>query len=127
MNALLLNFAHPLTPDQVIRATELLGGEPEICDVPTQVDRMQPLADEALRLVEGAGLSAAAWQTRPIVVNPPSLAPVALALLAEIHGRCGYFPPILHIRPVPGALPPRYELAEIVNLNEMRERARMRR
>ncbi len=53
--------------------------------------------------------------------------PLALALIAELHGRCGYFPPILNIRPAPGALPPSYDVAEIVNLQALRDTARGRR
>ncbi|MFN3763696.1 MAG: CRISPR-associated protein Csx15, partial [Anaerolineae bacterium] len=49
------------------------------------------------------------------------------ALLAELHGRCGYFPAMLRVRPVPGSTPPRYEVAEIVNLQMLREEARKRR
>jgi len=48
-------------------------------------------------------------------------------LLAELHGRMGYFPPIVRLRPVPNALPPRFEVAEIINLQAVREAARTRR
>jgi hypothetical protein len=34
---------------------------------------------------------------------------------------------MLNIRPVEGAMPPRYEVAEIVNLQSLREEARTRR
>lgn len=67
------------------------------------------------------------WQATPIVLNPPALAPVALALIAEIHGRSGGFPALLHVRPVEGSLPTRYEIAEVVNLQALRLDARGRR
>ena len=67
------------------------------------------------------------WQTRLLVINPSALAPVALALLAELHGRYGYFVSILNIRPVAGALPLRYEVAEVVALQQLRDAARERR
>ncbi len=127
MTALLLNYAHPLTAQQLEQASTLLGQQPELLDIETQIDRSRPLVEEVLRLVDAAGLDAAAWQTRALLLNPPALAPVALALIAELHGRCGYFLPIMHIRPVPDALPPRYEVAEIVNLQQLREQARTRR
>ncbi len=124
---LLLNFAHPLTDDQVRQVTELIGAPPTVQTVPTQVDRTQPLGATALALAAATGLTGHDWQTRPLIVNLPGLAPVAAALLAEIHGRCGYFPPVLNIRPVAGSLPPRYEVAEIVNLQGLRDQARTRR
>ncbi len=51
----------------------------------------------------------------------------AVALLVELHGRMGYFPPIVRLKPVAGALPPRYEVTEIINLQEVREQARKKR
>ena len=48
-------------------------------------------------------------------------------LLAELHGRCGYFPAQLRLRPVPGSLPPRFEIAEVLNLQALRDAARERR
>lgn len=48
----------------------------------------------------------------------------APALLAELHGRMGYLPSILRLRPVGGSNPPQFEVAELLNLNEIREQAR---
>ncbi|MGI8588290.1 MAG: CRISPR-associated protein Csx15 [Chloroflexia bacterium] len=124
---LLLNFAHPLTDEQLAQAEALLGERPDVRTVPTHADRARPTADVARELADGAALDPAEWQTLPLLVNPPGLAPLALALLAEIHGRCGYFPPVVNIRPLAGAMPPRYELAEIVNLQALRDAARTRR
>jgi len=39
----------------------------------------------------------------------------------------GYFPPVLRLRPVKDALPPRFEPAEILNLQALRDQARSRR
>lgn len=68
-----------------------------------------------------------AWQTLPLVINLLGLAPLALALIAEIHGRSGYFVPILNIRPVPDTMPVRFEVGEIVNLESLRQQARTKR
>ncbi len=124
MTSMLLNYAHPLTDEQRRRIGELLGETPEIRDIPTQIDRALPLAEVARQLADAAELTSEAWQTLPLLVNPPALAPLALSLAAELHGRCGYFLPIINIRPIPESLPPRYEVAEIVNLQALREGAR---
>lgn len=125
---LLLNFTHPLTPAQRDQI-ESLTAQP-IADQHSQMpqfDPEQPLADQIRALVDAVGLSAEAWQTTPLVVNPPGLAPAAAALLAELHGRMGYFPSILRLRPVSGTTPTRYEVAEIINLQALRDAARLQR
>jgi len=78
-------------------------------------------------LVDQSGLSLAEWQTLSLLINPPALNFSAVTLLAELHGRCGYFPAHLRMRPVQGALPPRYEVAEIVDLRAVRDEARRKR
>jgi hypothetical protein len=78
-------------------------------------------------LADEAGLSPAEWQTLSLLVNPPSLNFIAVALLAELHGRCGYFPAHLRIRPVQGSIPPQYEVAEVLDLQSVRDAARNRR
>lgn len=124
---ILLNYAHPLTEAQRAQVAALAGAEPQVRDIQVHVDRSLPLARVAAALADAAALTAEAWQTEPLLLNPPALAPVALALVAELHGRCGYFVPILNVRPIAGATPPRYEVAEIVALQQLRDDARGRR
>ena len=124
---ILLNFAHPFTPDQLDQVAALLGAPPDVRDIIVQIDRARPIADVARELADAAGLSGHEWQTLPLIVNPPGLAPLALALIAELHGRCGHFPALLNLRPVAGAIPPRYEVAEVVDAQALRDAARARR
>ena len=124
---ILLNYAHPLTAEQLVRISELANTTPDVRDIAVHIDRNDPLAGVAVALADAAKLDGSAWQTTPLLLNPPGLAPLALALIAEIHGRCGYFLPILNLRPVAGSLPPRFEVAEILNLQTLREAARERR
>lgn len=122
---ILINFSHPLTPDQ-LRAIEQITGSPieRVLDAPAQFDHTQPFAAQVTALVDGLGLSPVEWQTAQIVVNPPALNAIAVTLLAEMHGRMGYFPPVVRLKPVEGALPPRFEVAEIINLQAVRDAAR---
>jgi len=124
----LLNFAHPTTPEQVQTIESLLGQAVErIIACPSQFDAAQPFAEQARALVDGAGLTAEEWQTLPLLVNLPSLSVIAALVLAEVHGRAGYFPAVLRLRPVAGAVPARFEVAEIVNLQHARDAARKER
>lgn len=127
MSSLVLNYAHPFTEEQLERVSALLESFPEVRFIPTEVDRTLAMGEVARELADAAGLNSTEWQTLPLLINPPALTPLALSLIAELHGRCGYFPPIINIRPVRDVLPPRYEVAEIVNLQALREQARSQR
>jgi hypothetical protein len=50
-----------------------------------------------------------------------------VTLLAELHGRMGHFPAVLRLRPVPDSNPPQFEVAEVINLQEVRDETRKRR
>lgn len=125
---LILNYSHPLTPAQLSQL-EALTATPiaEVREIPAQLDLDAPFGPQAVALADAAGLSPTEWQTTPLLLAPPSLNCAAVALLAELHGRMGYFPPIVRLRPVPGALPPRYEIAEVLDLQAQRDAARKKR
>jgi hypothetical protein len=125
---ILLNFAHPLTPDHLQQIEGLSARKiARVVDFAAKIDPLQPLGPQDVALADRAGLSPAEWQTLPLLINPPALNFIAVALLAELHGRCGYFPAHLRMRPVQGSLPPRFEAAEILELQALREEARKRR
>ncbi|PWH15971.1 MAG: TIGR02221 family CRISPR-associated protein [Ardenticatenia bacterium] len=125
---ILLNFGHPLTPEQRGQI-EQLAGQPidRLIEVPTHFDQAQPFAEQVRALVDSLGLTSEEWQHAAIFVNPPTLSTIAMTLLAELHGRMGYFPPVVRMRPVEDVLPPRFEAAEIINLQHVRTSARERR
>lgn len=125
---IILNFAHPLTDEHLAHIEELTGQKVEqVIEINSQIDPQQPLVPQVVALADKAGLSPQEWQTLPILINPPSLNYIAVVLLAELHGRCGYFLAHLRLRPVQGSVPPRFEVAEIINLQAVRDEARKRR
>jgi hypothetical protein len=125
---ILLNFAHPFIPDHLQQIETLSGQRVErVVEVHSQIDPQQPVVPQVTALADECGLSPAEWQTLPLLVNPPSLNFVAVALLAELHGRCGYFPAHLRLRPVQGSMAPQYEVAEVLDLQAVRDEARGRR
>ncbi len=122
---IVLNFSHPLTEQQRQRIEEITGQQIEqVLDLPVHFDNEQPFVPQLERLLEQVDLSSETWQTASILVNPPSLNFITALLLADLHGRMGYFPPVLRLRPIAGSLPPRYEVAEVLNLQEVRDHAR---
>ena len=92
--------------------------------VKTQFDNNCPFAEQVEELVSSVGLSPQEWQTSPIVIHPPALNFIAVTLLAYLHGLMGYFPAVIRLRPVGGGVSPRYEVAEVINLQEVRDKAR---
>jgi hypothetical protein len=124
---LILNFTHPLTDEQKARIEALAGtGIDEVRTVPVQIDQARPLQAQIVALVDAARLSSEEWQTRSLLINPPGYAPAAFVLLAELHGRIGHFPALIRLRPKEGPVPA-YEVAELLNLQAVREEARTRR
>lgn len=122
---ILLNFSHPITGAQRTQI-EALAGNPigrEIAAMP-QFDEQQPFVPQLASLLGRVPLTPAEWQGEPILVVLPSLNFIAAALLAELHGRMGYFPPVVRTRPVADAVPRQFEVAEILDLQALRELAR---
>jgi len=125
---LVLNFSHPLTPNHLEQVEVLTGRSiTRVVEIDSQVDNNQPLTPQVVSLIDQVGISAADWQTLPYVVNPPSLNYIAMIVWVELHGRCGYFLPMIRLRLIPESLPPQYEVAEIINLQTIREQARIKR
>lgn len=124
---LILNFTHPLT-DEHRAQIETLAATPidEIRTIPVQIDQAELLEPQVRAIVDEVQLTSEEWQTRPLLINPPGYAPAAFVLLAELHGRIGHFPALIRLRPKDGPLPT-YEVAELLNLQTIRETARKRR
>ncbi len=125
---ILLNFSHPITPTQQAQIEALTGGTiADLRDIPAQFDNEKPFVQQVRALVEAADLSPGEWQTLPILINPPAYNFAAVTLLVELHGRMGYFPTVVRVRPVEDATPPRFEVAEIIDLQGLRNTARNQR
>jgi len=125
---LILNFTHPLTNEQRAQIEALANTSiEEVRTIPVQINQEEPLEPQITAIVDAVGLSSEEWQTRPLLINPPGYAPAAFVLLAELHGRIGHFPSLIRLRPVADSIPTAYEIAELINLQAIRERARRRR
>jgi hypothetical protein len=124
---LILNFSHPLTNEQQAQIEALASTSiEEVRTISVQIDQSEPLESQITSIVDATNLSSEEWQTRPLIINPPGYAPAAFVLLAELHGRIGHFPSLIRLRPKPGPVT-NYEVAELLNLNTIRETARTRR
>jgi hypothetical protein len=125
---ILVNFAHALTAGH-LQIIEKLTGQTvtRVINVKTQFDEAQPFAEQARVLVNDIELTPEQWQTERLLINMPSYHYAAALLLAELHGRMGYFPSMLRQRAIEDSTPRQYEVAEILNLQIVRETARQMR
>ncbi|HEY0752698.1 MAG TPA: CRISPR-associated protein Csx15 [Ktedonobacteraceae bacterium] len=124
---LILNFSHPLTDEQRSQVEAL--AKMAVDDIQTmrvQLNQDEPLELQIRGIVDAVQLTSEQWQTRPLLINPPGYAPAAFVLLAELHGRIGHFPTLLRLRPKNGPVTA-YEVAELLNLQAIREAARRQR
>lgn len=125
---ILLNFGHPITEEQKEQIRYLTGKSVrEIIEIKAQFDHQLPFTRQINSLVEEICFPSLRWQTESLLINLPSFNVIATLLIAELHGRMGYFPPILRLKPVEGSLPPRFAVAEVINLQNIRETAREKR
>jgi hypothetical protein len=119
-NVTVFNFSDPFGATDAAKY-------PNTHTVPAQIDVTVPLAPQIVTLVDNAaaaaGWSSDDWQTKPFLITMPSLADAGALLLAEMHGRCGYYPSVIR------RVKSRFEFieAEILDLTEVRNEARKRR
>jgi hypothetical protein len=122
---LLLNFTHPFTDDQYAQIEALADTLiEEVRTIRVQINQEEALEPQIMSIVDSVGLSSHEWQMLPLLINPPGYAPAAFLLLAEIHGRSGHFPGFVRLRPIQGSVTT-YEVAEIINLQAVRDAARV--
>jgi len=122
---LLINLAHPLTQLHKEKIEQLTKQsiDREV-KIPSQFDLNLEFEPQAKELIDSLAFDSEEWQTEPVLINPPTHSWIALTVLAELHGRMGYFPAVIRLRPVPDSNPPQFEVAEIINLQKIRDRAR---
>ena len=124
---LVLNFTHPLTDEHKAQIEQLASLIiDDIHTIPVQIEQNEPLEGQIRALVDAVPLTSEQWQTLTLLINPPGYAPAAFVLLAELHGRMGHFPTLIRMRPKQGPVTS-FEVAELLNLQTIRETARTHR
>lgn len=124
----ILNFSHPLTKEHIAAIGEKMGMPiTAVEDIRVHLNTEGNFTAQIVALVDELGISSHDWQNEPFLIVLPSLNYAAAILIAELHGRMGRFPSIVRMRPIAGALVTTYEVAEILNLEDIRMQARGRR
>ena len=127
---LVLNFSgHPILPGQQKKIRNLMGWPAlDVIDVPMgTVKEDENFLKTAIRKVDDIDLLPNEWQTFSLVAVPSGYSPLWSTLLAEIHGRLGHFPDVVRLRPAPQGEKEKFEVAEILDLRDIRHQARGKR
>lgn len=119
----IINFSHPITAAQLAQISGLTVGDNAIRVIPApcQIDQTMPLAPQIVAMIDAIPLSAEDWQVERIIVNPPALANASIAAVAYLHGKMGYWPPIIRVVAGEGG---GFVVSEIVKLQQMRDAGR---
>lgn len=79
------------------------------------------------KAIDKLDLTSQEWQQVPMVVIPAGYAPVWSVIQPILHGRLGHFPDVVRLRPVDPLSGVRYEVAEIMLLQQLRHVSRGKR
>ncbi|NJL54071.1 hypothetical protein HC928_02145 [bacterium] len=124
----LLNFAHPLSEAQLEAIGEQLGQTPAtVRNVAVQFEVEDAFVPQVVAMLDSLAISAEDWQIEGWVIVLPSLNYITAILLAELHARLGHFPTIIRLKPVQSNYVTQYAVAEIINLEQVRQEGRKRR
>ncbi|KAF0208377.1 MAG: hypothetical protein FD171_860 [Actinobacteria bacterium] len=124
----IVNFGHALTPAVVDEIVEAAGCEGfSLHEVEFAANLSELLEPQVVAAIDATNIDPGDWPRLNLVVGLPTHAPLTAVVLAELHGRLGHFPAIVRFAPDDGALVRNYRLAEVLNLEAMRSRARTRR
>ena len=126
---LVLNFSgHPVLPGQQKKIRNIMGWPMlDVIDVPIgTVSENERFLRVAIEKVDSIDLLPEEWQTVPIVVIPAGYSYLWSPIIAELHGRLGHFPDVVRIRPVKDERE-KFEVAEILDLRDIRHQARAKR
>jgi hypothetical protein len=119
---ILINFGAAFRPLQIAQAEALLH-EPitRVIDLSIKVDPDQEMLPQFKKSMAKLKLNDTDLCAEPVVINLPNQNYLAVMVLAELHGRMGYFPPILRARMKSSGLLPYYEVAEVIDLQAMED------
>ena len=127
---IILNFSgHPVLPGQLKAIEKILQWpSPQVIDVPVgTVAEDRNFIANIVKAIEKLDLSPVQWQASSIVALPAGYSAIWSVVLAEIHGRLGYFPDVVHLRPSSPVSEEKFEVAEIMNLRQVRHASREKR
>jgi hypothetical protein len=124
---IVLNFGHPLTVEQTEAIEREAGCElTGVIGVPCRLDLDESVRPQLEKLIDSVA-GRVNLRSEHYLVNLPSLSVAAAVVLAMLYERSGYLPPILRLKPAASPRRQEFVVAEIVNLQAIRDTERCRR
>ena len=125
---ILINFAYHLTAGQREAIEKLLDQEiTQEIHLQVAFNNEIDFKDQVKALFENRHMPVETLMVNPVAVILPSHSFIAGLVLVELHGRMGRFPAVIRFKPKQGSLPLMYEVAEVVDLQQLRESVRQNR
>jgi len=127
---LIINFSgHPVLPGQQQDIGQMMHwSSSEVINVSIgNVPEDHNFVPSIEKSVEKIPLSPEEWQSIPVVVIPSGYSQIWSVVMAELHGRLGYFPDVVRLRFSSSISNEKFEVAEIMNLREVRHNSRDKR
>jgi hypothetical protein len=123
----ILNFSHPITQSQIEQIEQLLS--------PVKVDKVinyriafdpnESFYNQLTTFWEQQPFLMDELENASFLVNLPAHNVIAALLLSHFHGLMGFFPTVIRLKVNGELTPTTFELAEIINLQNVREKARL--
>jgi hypothetical protein len=120
---------HPVHPAQKSAIEKLMHWqESEVLDVELgNVPEDRNFVPAIEKAIDRLDLTPQEWQQVPMVVIPAGYPPACSVIQSILHGRFGHFPDVVRLRRVDPVDGVRYEVAEIMPLQQLRHESRGKR
>lgn len=125
----LLNFSHPITESQLEQIQQLLSPMKvdQVINYRIAFDPNEPFYNQLTTFWNQQPFLMDALESTPFLVNLPAHNVIAALLLSHLHGLVGYFPSVIRLKANQDLTPTTFEIAEMINLQSVREKARLSR
>ena len=124
---LLLNLYHLLSAQQIEELNKLLGKVDLMIEtIAIQFSESDDYLPQVIELIKKCNDLVNQYGVDPeeVLLIPPAQNFIAVTFIAFWHGFYGFFPAIVRIRKSLGETIPGFEVAEVLNLSDIREIAR---
>ena len=124
---IIFNFSHALTGDQITQIQSQVKDQINEIIIPIHFNQDKSFLQQVGKQIDYKMIVKYARRQNGLLIIPPALGVITCLLLAKLHGLLGYFPSIVRLRPVDQGLFQDYQVAEIINLQTLRDQSRKKR